>query len=345
MRTTVLLMVLLVALSCWLLSAGCGGGGAGPEAAPTGSFTMTVKFPPSPEEVQAAVIYAQTNSITVDVLDPVTRAEIVPRTTLNRPSPEGGQVSTTIAAVPVGTWLIRVQGWAEEDGAGNLLSRVYDTAVIVIAQTTTKNMVMEGYPFAMEVLALTNPVLVDQTTDVIATLKAVDGSTVLGTYEYDWASSDTSIAIQSGASSTDEAVFQGVARGSCNVNCSLVHDDRAPAQAPVTGTTVLNVDPNVDEAVVVPSRMTLASDTSDNATATAKYKGATVSNIEFTFVSSDTRVARATKTGSNTCRVDAIAGGTSTVNVTQPYTGASAQIAVMVPEGKMDVIISGADQP
>jgi hypothetical protein len=291
------------------------------------------------------VIYPETNSITVDILDSVTREQIVSPTTLNRSGPGGGPVRTTISAIPVGTWLVRVTGWSELDSAGRLLSRVYDMVTIVIAQTTTKNVVMEGYPVSLAITAAPHPVLVDLTTELVTTPMAINGDVVLGTFAYEWASDDETITVLDAASTTDTAIFRGVSRGSTNITCKLVHDDPVPGQPEVAREFDLRVNPNVDDVVVTPDTLILLSGKSATATATASYKTVSVV-VEFSFASSDTSVATVTKLGDNQCRIDAIKAGEASITVSQPYTGTSAKIDVTVPEGTLDAIITrtGAQQ-
>ncbi len=344
----------LVATAGLLIVAGCGGGGEG-EAAATGGLKFAVNFPPVPDGVEPAVIYQATNSITIDIVDSATGTNVVAQVVLNRPSPEGGQVTTTIEAIPIGEWLVKVQGWSLEDGLGNLLSRVFDTALILIGQTTTKTMVMEGYPYSIDLFASSNPVLVDEFTGVYATPRAVNGDILLASYQYEWSSSDQNIAdlVTNGPAAVNSALiegssqlFIGIARGTCDIFCQLVHAEPSgattPQQADVVGTLALVVDPNIDEVIVSPDTMELYSGNHADATVTAKYGGSEVTNIEFSFASDNTGVATVTKTAANTCRVHAVSGGTATVTVTQPYTSASATIAVTVREGALQVIVSGA---
>ena len=345
--TMMLPLMVLAALGVGLLAVGCGGGGEGSSGgAPTGSLQFSVRFPPSPQEVRPAVIYPETNSIVVDILDSVTREQIVPSTTLNRSGPGGGPVRATISTIPVGTWLVRVSGFDELDGAGYLLSRVYDMVTIVIAQTTTKNVVMEGYPASLTMAASPHPVMVDLTTEIVVTPMTVSEDIVLGTFAYEWSSDDETIATLDAASTTDTAVFKGVSRGTTDITCKLVHDDPVPGQPEVARIFELKVDPNVDDVVVTPDTLILLSGKSATATAAASYKTVAVAPVEFSFESADTSVATVTKLGDNQCRIAAIKAGVASITVKQPYTEASATIAVTVPEGTLDVIITrtGAQQ-
>ncbi|NLJ35533.1 MAG: hypothetical protein GX358_04765 [candidate division WS1 bacterium] len=345
--TMMIPLTVLAVLGVGLFVVGCGGGGDdSPGGAPTGSLQFSVHFPPSPQEVQPAVIYPETNSITVDILDSVTREQIVPPTTLNRSGPGGGPVRTTISAIPIGTWLVRVTGWSELDSAGRLLSRVYDMVTIVIAQTTTKNVVMEGYPVSLAITAASHPVLVDLTTELVTTPMAINGDVVLGTFAYEWSSGDETITVLDAASTTDTAIFRGVSRGSTDITCKLVHDDPVPGQPEVAREFDLRVNPNVDDVVVTPDTLILLSGKSATATATASYKTVAVVPVEFSFASSDTSVATVTRLGDDQCRIDAIKAGVASITVSQPYTGASATIDIAVPEGSLDVSITriGAQQ-
>jgi hypothetical protein len=302
---------------------------------------MTVEFPPlRGDQIQPAVIYEDTNSITVDIQNQSTGENVVARVVLNRPTPAGGEVTTTINAIPAGTWKVVVQGFSAEDAAGKRLSKVTDTVTIETGQTATKTVVMVGYPFSITLAASLNPFLVDQTTTLTATPKAADGATLLGSYEYEWSSSNTGIAkIKGTAGSADTQEFEGVARGNCNLNAKLVHVNPEPGQEDVEGTLAVTVNPNIDEVIITPNTMNLPSGTSDDATATAKYKGTEVTNINFTFVSNKTSVATVNKTGDATCEVTAVAGGVATITASQPFTSSTGTLTVTCAEGNLDLII------
>lgn len=329
-------LVMVCGIGCCLL-AGCGGGGS----SESGAFKLTVDFPPARGgEMQPAVIYEDTNSITIDIVNPATGENVVPRVILNRPSAEGGTVTTTISAIPSGTWTVIVRGFSEADGGGKMLSQITDTVTIETGQTATKTLVMEGYPVTIILSATANPVLVDQVATLTATPKAADGATLLGNFTYEWSSSAAAVADFNGAAGTgDTQAFKGLTRGSCTLQATLVHENAEPNQEAVTGTLAFTVNPNVDEVIVTPQTMELASGASGNATAEAMYRGATVSDIEFTFASSKTAVATVAKTASNKCRVTAVAGGVATITVSQPYTAVTGKVEVTCPEGSLDLII------
>ena len=341
MRKITLPLFMLLTGCILLAAAGCGGGGDAHRAANTGNFSIAVVFPPLQEaEVRPAVIYTGTQSITVDILDQTTKQNVVPQKTLNSPSPLGGKVNATITPVPVGTWLLLVQGWEEQNGGGKLLSKVTDTVTINVGQTTTKTVTMDGYPFEITLFATPNPVLVDETTEIIATPKAINGDTLLGNFEYEWGSSNDGIAkVKTPGGTAAGEEFIGVSRGTCTVSATLQHDDPDAGRPNVEGTLGLNVLPNVDEVIVEPSTMSLGSGESEDATATARYKGVVVTGVTFSFSSDKTSVATVASTSANTCQVNGIAGGTATITATQPYTAASGTIAVTVPEGELDLII------
>lgn len=329
------LVLTCVVGSCILV--GCGGGGGGS----TGAFKMTVEFPPlRGEQIQPAVIYEDTNSITVDIQNQSTGENVVNRVILNRPTPDGGKVTTTINGIPAGTWNVVVQGFSEENAGGKRLSKVTDTVTIEIGQTATKTVIMVGYPFSITLAASVNPFLVDETTIITATPKDAAGATLLGSYEYEWSSSNTGIAQVKGTpGSGDNQEFEGVARGNCNLKANLVHVNPEPGQADVEGTIAVTVNPNIDEVIITPSTMNLASGAKDNATATAKYKGNEVTNINFTFASNKTSVATVSKTGDATCEVTAVAGGVATITASQPYTSSTGTLEVTCAEGNLDLII------
>ncbi len=343
----------LTALAALLVVAGCGGGTD--EATATGGLEFTVNFPPLPDAAKLAVIYEATNSITIDIAHSANGPNVVPRVVINRPSPQGGQVVVLIPRLPAGPCLVKVQGWALEDGKGNLLSRVFDTALIVGGRTTTKAMVMEGYPYTIDLVAEPNPVRVDLWTTAYATPKAVNGETLLGTFAYQWWSTDESIAWPgapaleavntTGVFGTGDQVFYAAARGTCGLRCKLIHQapdrDTDVEQADVIGAVALVVQPNIDEVTVSPDTIVVASGTNADATATAKYQGEAVTDIQFSFTSDHPEVATVTKTAAASCRVHAVRGGTATITATQPFTNATGTIAVTVPEGGLDVIING----
>ncbi len=344
----------MVAAAGLLMLVGCGGGGD--SATSGGGLAVTVVFPPLPTAGQAvspAIIYPQTNSVTIDVLNPTDDSPLVPQTVLNRPQPEGGQVTASITAIPAGNAKLRVHGWSEEDGAGNLVSRVAALTTILIGQKVTANVVMDGYPTSLQLNATVNPVLVDGLTDITPTPISADGSSLLmGDFTYAWESSDETIA----AAAEDGALpdpptkrFVGIARGSCGITCRVQYAPvepegvQAAADPPtVQQTLTLVVNPNVDSVTFNKSTVMLNSGQSTTAVATAWYKGVVVPNVNFTFQSSATDVATVAKDSQTQCTIRAVKGGTATITASQAYTAANAMIAVVVPEGDLDVIISSA---
>ncbi len=352
-------IALLLAVAAFLSLAGCSGGGG--DAAATGGLSVSVVFPPLPVEDQAvtpAVIYPQTNSVTIDVLNPADDSALVPQTILNRPAPEGGTVTASITAIPAGPAKLRVKGWTDEDGEGNLVSRVAALTTILIGQKVSKSVVMDGYPTSLQLGATTNPVLVDLVTDITPTPIAADGSSLqMGDFTYQWESSDNSIAAPAGGGAAVETAgelpepptqqFVGVSRGSCTITCTVAYAEVEPggvqtaAEPPVVQQIMtLVVNPNVDTVTLDKTAMTLNSEQTDTAVATAWYKGAVVPNISFTFQSNATGVATVAKDSQTQCTVTAVKGGTATITATQPYTSALATLPVTVPEGDLDVIIS-----
>ncbi len=346
----------LVIVAVLLVLVGCGGGGesTGTATGDTGQMKFTVVFPPLPQGVQPAVIYGATNSITIDILETLAGPNVVPQVILNRPAPEGGQVTTTIEDIPVGQWFVLVQAWSLEGGAGKLVSRVWDTVTILIGQTTSKGMVMEGYPFSLQ-LNGPDTVLCDSFFDVFVTPLDADGNVLLGTYEYEWSSSNDNIltpdagagpSTAGGTTPTGSEVcsFYAVARGLANVQCRLIHmalDSVGLTQAEVSASKPVTVNPNVDEVTITPNAMEISSGDSDTAVATAKYNGVVVPDVDFTFTSSNPTCATTTKLSADTVQVNALKGGLAGILVTQPYTSAEALLEVTVPEGGLEVIISG----
>lgn len=362
MRSTAIGFMALVASVALFTLAGCGGGG---DAAATGGLSVTVVFPPLPADAQAvapAVIYPQTNSVTIDVLKPADDTPLVAQTILNRPAPEGGAVTASITAIPAGPAKLRVKGWTDEEGAGNLVSRVAALTTILIGQKVSKSVVMDGYPTSLQLGATTNPVLVDLVTDITPTPIAADGSSLqMGDFTYQWESSDNSIAAPAGGGAAVETAgelpepptqqFVGVSRGSCTITCTVAYAEVEPggvqtaAEPPVVQQIMtLVVNPNVDTVTLDKTAMTLNSEQTDTAVATAWYKGAVVPNISFTFQSNATSVATVAKDSQTQCTVTAVKGGTATITATQPYTSALATLPVTVPEGDLDVIISSTPE-
>ncbi|HCU34961.1 MAG TPA: hypothetical protein DGT21_05725 [Armatimonadetes bacterium] len=322
---------------------------------------MTVVFPPLPANAQAvtpAVIYPQTNSVTIEVLKPSDDAPLVPQTILNRPAPEGGSVTASITAIPAGAAKLRVKGWSGEDGEGNLVSRVAALTTILIGQKVTRSVVMDGYPTSLQLAATANPVLVDLNSDITPTPIAADGTSLqMGDFTYQWESSDNAIAAPAGEGAAVETAgelpepptqrFVGISRGSCTSTCRVQYAELEPVQVgtsadpPVVQQTMtLVVDPNVDTVTFNKSSMSLNSGQSDSAVATAWYKGVVVPNVNFSFQSSAPAVATVTKDTQTQCTVTGVKGGTATIRARQPYTSALATLAVTVPEGDLDVIIS-----
>lgn len=363
MRSTAIGFMALLAVAALVALAGCGGGG---DAAATGGLAVTVVFPPLPANAQAvtpAVIYPQTNSVTIEVLKAADDTPLVPQTILNRPAPQGGSVTASITAIPAGPAKIRVKGWSGENGEGNLVSRVAALTTILIGQKVTKSVVMDGYPTSLQLAATANPVLVDLVTDITPTPIAADGSSLLmGSFTYQWESSDNAVAAPAGEGAAVETAgdlpepptqrFVGISRGSCTITCRVQYAELEPVQVgtsadpPVVQQTMtLVVNPNVDTVTFNKSTMSLNSGQSDTAVATAWYNGAVVPNINFTFQSTVPAVATVAKDSQTQCTITAVKGGTTTVRATQPYTAAYATIAVVVPEGDLDVIISSVSQP
>lgn len=343
---------------CMLVLAGCGGGGE--EAVNEGGMQISVTFPPLPADVNPAVIYEPTNSITVDIIDPATAEPVVPRTVVNRPDPQGGEVTVMIEDIPAGTWMVKIAGWENENGGGKMLSRAHDSVTISVGTTATKSIVMEGWPYELILAANQNPILVDSTTALYVTPRDVDGNTLLGDFMYNFSSSDSAVCtvapvivpsnaeVTPAAEETKDAVLEGMSRGVATITAELVQEGSQTsavqtAQAPVTGTLDMIVHPNVDEVVVTPSSCQMKIDESITLTAEAKYKGNTVPDIDFSFSSADSTIVSVTKTGENTAEMTGISGGTSGVEAAQPYTRASAKCEVTVPYGNMNVIISETD--
>lgn len=349
---------IVVILSIVLLI-GCGGGGE-EAVGNTGGMQISVTFPPLEDGVQPAVIYGATNSITVDVVDPETGNPVVPRTVINRPAPQGGQVTVTISDIPAGNWFMIIAGWEEEDGAGKMVSEAAETVEITTGQTTEKSVVMDGWPYTLVVTANPNPILVDQWADILVTPKDVEGNTLLRQFVYSFESSNLDVCTVEGSvlptgeragllQAEPQATANGIARGQATITVTLEGEamptsaDVDTAQDAVTGTVVIVVDPNVDEVVVEPSTCTLDIDETIGLTATAKYQGNVVEDIDFSFTSADSNIASVTKTGQNTAEITGVSGGQCGVAAKQPYTSASATCAVTVPYGSANVVISETD--
>ncbi|MFP3904590.1 MAG: hypothetical protein ACLFWB_10155, partial [Armatimonadota bacterium] len=341
--------------------AGCGGGSEDQVAADTGKMQISVRFPAVADGPQPAVIYADTNSITVDILASVGGEPVISRTTINRPDPQGGEVSVTIADIPVGDWILVVRGWELEDGGGKLLSTAQQMVTITTGTTTEKSIVMDGWPYELILTASTNPILVDQRAYLTVTAKDADGNTLLRNFAYTFESSNTGVCtvtddvlVPAGTSvsplSTDyDAQVDAVARGQATITATLVGEvaeasaDVKTAEAPVTGSLEMIVDPNIDEVVVTPSTAELAIDETVTITAEARYKGGVVEDIVFDFASTDSAIVSVSQVGDDTAEITGESGGTATVTAAQPYTSASGTCEVTVPYGNLNVIISETD--
>jgi len=214
----------------------------------------------------------------------------------------------------------------------------------------------------LQLAATANPVLVDLNSDITPTPIAADGTSLqMGNFTYQWESSDNAIAAPAGEGAAVETAgglpdpptqrFIGVSRGSCTITCRVQYAELNPVQVRTTADPpivqqimTLVVNPNVDAVTFSKSTMSLNSGQTDTAVATAWYEGAVVPNIDFTFQSSAPAVATVAKDSQTQCTVSAVRGGTTTVRATQPYTAADATIAVVVPEGDLDVIISSTPE-
>ncbi len=348
----------IVLVFVMVVLAGCGGGGE--EATDSGGMKISVTFPPLPADVNPAVIYQPTNSITVAIVDPATTQPVVPRKVVNRPDPQGGQVTVVIEDIPAGTWMVKIAGWEDENAGGKMLSQAHDSVTISVGTTASKSIVMEGWPYELVLQANQNPILVDTTTQLFVTPLDVDGNTLLGDFVYSFSSSDASVCsvslpvtassveVAPAQDATGDAILEGIARGLAIITAELVQTDLQPsgvgtAQAAVTGTIDMTVHPNVDEVVVTPSSCEIKIDETVTLTAEAKYNGNTVPNIDFSFSSADSTIVSVSKTGQNTAEMTGVSGGIIGVAATQPYTRASATCQVTVPYGNMNVIISGTD--
>ena len=183
----------------------------------------------------------------------------------------------------------------------------------------------------------------------------------MGDFTYQWESSDNAIAAPAGGGAAVETAgelpepptqqFVGVSRGSCTITCRVQYAELDPVQVKTTADPpvvqqimTLVVNPNVDTVTLNKTAMTLNSGQTDTAVATAWYKGVVVPNIDFAFQSSAPAVATVAKDSQTQCTVTAVKGGTTTVTATQSYTAASAAVAVTVPEGDLDVIISSTPE-
>ncbi|MFO7948349.1 MAG: hypothetical protein R6V19_16225 [Armatimonadota bacterium] len=273
-------IAVVVCLTALLL--GCGGGGQ-ETAIDTGAVRFSATFPPLEDTVQPTTIYGDTNSITVDVVDPETNDPVVTQTVINRPDPQGGEVSVVISDIPAGQWLMKTVGWEQEDAGGQALSRAEESVTITTGGTTDKSVIMHGWPYSLDLEQTPYWVLVDTTAQVIVTPRDVESNTLLGNFSYTFSSSDPGVCEVSqavemtGAPTTPQAgadadaILTGVANGDATITVTLLGGpDAAP---PVTTPMPVHVYDNIDKVVIEPSEVILKFGESATLTAVAKYQG------------------------------------------------------------------------
>ncbi len=325
----------LVLLAVFL--AGCGGGGGEQTVANVGGIRVTVDFPVVQTGAAPAVIHEQTNSITVQIVDTETGDPVRPATVINRPSPQGGEVSATILDVPEGNWLLVVSGWENEDGGGKMLSTASDMVTVTTGQTVEKSIVMQSWPYELALSVANNPILIDETAQLVVTPLDVDGNVILRNFVYSFSSNNPGICSvsanvgpldvrSSAGATTGDATLTAIARGKAVITATLEGEtvesgSVSTAQTAVTGSITMDVWPNLDEVVMDPSSITIYTEEKLLITAQAKYQGNVVEDIDFNFVCQHPNLT-IIETTQNTVLVEAVSPGQALVEAHQPYTDA-----------------------
>ncbi|MFP3904591.1 MAG: hypothetical protein ACLFWB_10160 [Armatimonadota bacterium] len=319
---------------------GCAGGGK-ERATETGTVKFSVTFPPLEESAQTATIYGATNSITVDLVDPEANEPVVTQTVINRPEPQSGEVTVLISDIPEGQWLLKTVGWEQEDGGGQALSRAEENVTVSGGATTDKSVIMDGWPYSLDLMQTPYWLLVDGTAQLTVTPRDVDSNTLLGNFSYTLSSSNpgcctvstsSKMADVGPAQEEADAVLTGVANGDATVTAKLLGGpDAAPA---VTGSMPVHVYDNIDEVVIDPASVTLKLGETATLTAIPKYKGEVCDDIAPFVMWNFLTTGECTSidfTGGQTAEVTAVAReGTDVITATQTLNSASADCLVTV---------------
>ena len=113
--------LLLLTLSAGFVLSGCGGSqGGASQSSRTGKVRITIKWPS-----RTRLIPAQANSISVQLLDPITKAVLIAKPLtgstefVNRPS--SGQTTTTVTTVdiPIGSYTVEADAYPDSIPSGN----------------------------------------------------------------------------------------------------------------------------------------------------------------------------------------------------------------------------------
>lgn len=337
-KSHIAVLLTLTALTA-LSFTGCGGGGT---AGPSGSMSFAVNFPPLPTGDK--VLPNALNSIVIDILDDTQEskpAKVSP-VVLNRPSPTGGQVRTTVPNVGIGPTLIKARGYDGENGTGQLIIIASATCEVLLNDTVQVTLTMGT---TTTTIILTGPasVLVGAEATLRASATDVNGDPITNP-DLDWSSSNESILTvtpddiapagsKNGYSKT--ATVTGIARGTATVT---VEDKVSGAQV----TTDIDVNPNISSVTVDPDQVTVNQDKTAALTAAAFSGSTEITNVDFSFESEDEEVATVTENALDKTKatVTGVAEGETRIKVTQPYTTASAYCQVRVTAtGDIDIVI------
>jgi len=320
MRYALLLCILT------LLLGGCGGGGAASSAAGGSSggssggstaigktgvaLDVTVKRTAARGEALNLATADDVQEVLIDFLDPTTLEKIRPTTVVARTAP----TVDVVIDVPVGTWLMRIQG---RTLTGEVAGSRYEQIIVVVEGQTTE-VAAELDPItnlaSIQVAPGPNALLAQGTTgQFTATGVFTDLTTQNLSNQVQWTSSNPAVANVSVT-----GLVLAVSNGTTVISARSGN---------VTGSSTLTVTPTAPTALqLTPATSTLSPGLTRQLTATAVFADNTNQNVtaQTVWVSSAPNVA----TVSNTGLVTAVAAGNATIRGTFGNLTGTATIAV-----------------
>jgi hypothetical protein len=214
---------------------GCGGSGGPGGARGSGALSVAVLFPPTgaPSQ-QAKVIPPGTNSVVVRVLDPDTRANLVPYAVISRPA-GSNEARTTIEHVPAG--LVLVEGLAKPTASGSGATLAQATAEVEVPSGGTAQVGLNlfGVAATVQVAPSNLAMLTTKTAQLHATAYDAIGNVIVGA-QFAWESSDTAAATVSDAGAVtavapgDSTVTATETREGVSDSCAVTVTQRQATQ-------------------------------------------------------------------------------------------------------------------